>query len=81
VRMPAAFCPAGALVYLSALAAGLIMFLRPASVIAFQIKFYELINWRIQPISMPKEMRNTRIMGLLLILAPPAAIIYTLIPR
>jgi hypothetical protein len=47
---------------------GIFMFLQPAAVIKFQIKFYEKINWRIEPISMPKELRNTKFMGLFLVL-------------
>lgn len=47
--------------------AGIFLFLRPASAIEFQRRFYEKINWRIEPISMEKEKRNTKIMGLFLI--------------
>jgi len=32
-----------------------------------QRRFYLLINWRIEPVSMEKEIRNTRWMGLFLI--------------
>lgn len=39
----------------------------PQKVIALQQKFYTLINWRMEPISMPKEIRNTKWMGLFLI--------------
>jgi len=46
--------------------AGLFIFFNPALVIEIQRKFYEKINWRIEPISMKKEIRNTRIMGLFL---------------
>jgi hypothetical protein len=46
--------------------AGLFLFLNPALSIQIQKKFYEKINWRIEPISMPREIRNTKIMGLLL---------------
>ncbi|MDD5253071.1 MAG: hypothetical protein WC416_03610 [Candidatus Omnitrophota bacterium] len=51
------------------------MFFKPGAVIEFQRKFYEKINWRIEPISMPREVRNTKLMGLFLILAAPLAII------
>ncbi len=43
---------------------GLILFLKPACAIEMQRKFYEKINWKIEPISMPKEIRNTKIMGI-----------------
>ena len=46
--------------------AGLFIFFNPALIIEIQRKFYEKINWRIEPISMKKEIRNTRIMGLFL---------------
>ena len=46
---------------------GFFLFLNPASTIEIQKKFYEKINWRIEPISMQKEIRNTKIMGLFLI--------------
>ncbi len=47
---------------------GIFLIFKPASAIEIQRKFYALINWRIEPISMPKEIRSTRIMGLLLII-------------
>lgn len=46
---------------------GFFLILKPALVIEIQKKFYEKINWRIEPISVKKEIRNTRIMGLFLI--------------
>jgi len=46
---------------------GFVLFLNPAFAIEIQRRFYEKINWRIEPISMPKEIRNTKIMGLFLI--------------
>jgi len=46
---------------------GLFMLLRPASAIRIQQRFYAQINWRMEPISMGKEIRNTRLMGAFLI--------------
>jgi hypothetical protein len=43
------------------------MFLKPDLAIEMQRKFYATINWRIEPISMQKELRNTKIMGIFLI--------------
>ena len=57
------------------------MFFKPGAVIEFQRKFYEKINWRIEPISMPKEIRSTRLMGLFLVLATFLTIIYILNPH
>lgn len=45
---------------------GLFVFLNPSLTIEIQRKFYEKINWRMEPISMPKEIRNTKIMGIFL---------------
>jgi hypothetical protein len=39
------------------------MIKRPELAIEIQKRFYAKINWRIEPVSMPKEIRNTRIMG------------------
>lgn len=49
------------------MALGLFLFLRPSKAIDMQRKFYEMINWRIEPISMEREVRNTKMMGALLI--------------
>ncbi len=46
---------------------GIFIAANPVSAIEIQRKFYEKINWRIEPISIPKEIRNTRIMGWLLV--------------
>ena len=45
---------------------GVFLCLKPALAIKIQIKFYERINWRMEPVSMEKEIRNTKIMGLFL---------------
>ena len=46
----------------------------PERVIAFQQAFYLRINWRMEPVSMAKEIRNTRWMGLSLVLLGLAAL-------
>jgi len=58
---------------------GLFIFLKPELAIEIQKKFYEIINWRIEPISMPKEIRNTKIMGMFLVVLAIAAIAYSFI--
>ena len=40
----------------------------PKKIFEIQKKFYALINWRIEPISLEKEIRNTKLMGLFLFL-------------
>jgi len=57
------------------LAAGIFLVKKPQASIEIQKRFYAGINWKIEPISMPKEMRNTRLMGLFLI-ALSLAILY-----
>jgi len=41
----------------------LILILKPDFCIEMQKKFYRSINWNMEPVSMAKEIRNTRIMG------------------
>lgn len=38
----------------------------PKKILDAQIAFYKHVNWKMQPISMEKEVRNTRMMGLAL---------------
>jgi hypothetical protein len=65
--MPFSIPPLLILISLSSLIIGLFIFLKPALAIEIQKKFYAKINWHIEPISMQKEVRNTKIMGLFLI--------------
>jgi len=58
---------------------GAFIFLKPELTIEIQRKFYEKINWRIEPISMPKEIRNTKIMGISVVFITILAVIYFLI--
>ncbi len=50
----------------------------PQKIIKLQQKFYLLINWRMEPVSMAKEIRNTKIMGLFLIICDVLSIAYFL---
>ncbi|MDI6606613.1 MAG: hypothetical protein QME65_05690, partial [Candidatus Omnitrophota bacterium] len=58
---------------------GLFVFFKPNLTIEIQKKFYEKINWRIEPISMQKEIRNTKIMGGFLVIVAIITIIYSLV--
>ena len=58
------------------LAIGLFVFLKPKITIELQRRFYEKINWKIEPISMQKEIRNTKIMGLFLTAIVLLTIVY-----
>ena len=64
------------IVVLLSLWIGLFVYIKPQKAFEIQKKFYELINWRIEPISMEKEMRNTKIMGLFLIIFTLMSCVY-----
>jgi len=49
------------------LVAGLFVAAKPGLSIQIQQRFYARINWRMEPISMEKELYNTRFLGLFLI--------------
>ncbi len=61
---------------LIALMVGSYIYLNPELVIVLQKKFYALINWRMEPISIPKEIRNTKLMGAFLIVFTLMCAIY-----
>lgn len=67
------------LIFVAGVLIGLFLFLKPNSAIELQRQFYERINWRIEPISLAKEIRNTKIMGLFLIIISFTTITYMLI--
>jgi hypothetical protein len=39
------------------------LIIKPEFDIEIQRRFYARINWRIEPVSLEKELRNTRLMG------------------
>ena len=55
---------------------GLFLFKKPDMAIELQRKVYAMINWRIEPISMKKELFNTRLMGLFMFSLGVLAITY-----
>ena len=61
-----------------ATALGLFFYLRPRVAMEIQRKFYLSINWRMEPVNYPKEVRATQIMGLMLIFISITAVIYTI---
>lgn len=69
------------LFYIIGLFIGFFLVIKPALSIEIQQKFYAKINWKMEPISMPKEIRNTRIMGWLLIILLLAILVFILAPR
>ena len=52
------------------------MVFKPQLAIEIQQRFYAKINWKIEPISMEKEIRNTRIMGGFLIVVLIVTLIF-----
>ena len=60
------------------IAIGSTMIIKPSLAIEIQKRFYARINWRIEPISMAKELRNTKLMGLLLLTFAIATLIFAL---
>jgi uncharacterized BrkB/YihY/UPF0761 family membrane protein len=57
---------------------GLFIFFNPSQAIEIQRRFYEKINWRIEPISMQKEISNTKIMGIFLFILSVITLIFTI---
>lgn len=49
-------------------ALGVALLAAPKWVIEAQIRFYRCINWKMEPLSWEKEIRNTRFMGALALL-------------
>jgi len=47
---------------------GLFIFYAPQKTFDIQKSFYRRINWNIEPISLKKEIRNTKIMGVFLVI-------------
>jgi hypothetical protein len=60
------------------LCVGFLMLINPALAIEIQRRFYEKINWNIEPISVSIEIRNTRIMGGFIIIIVIAALFFVL---
>jgi hypothetical protein len=62
-----------------ALFIGFFLAFNPRLTIELQRRFYAKINWRIEPISMSKEIRNTRLMGGFLIILTIATLLIVII--
>ena len=58
---------------------GLLLYTQPLRMFEIQRRFYAKINWRIEPISIEKEIRNTKAMGVFLMLFVAGALTYYLI--
>ena len=52
---------------------------KPRKVIDLQIAAYRPFNWKPEPISMEKEIRNTRLMGLAVLVLGVVTLVYILV--
>jgi hypothetical protein len=57
---------------------GSLLFFKPSRAIELQRRFYEKINWRMEPINLPRELKSTKFMGLLLFVVGIATVVYIL---
>ena len=64
------------LIAIVSLGFGIFIYCRPLEIFEIQRKFYAIINWRIEPISLEKEVRNTKVMGLFLVVFVVLASVY-----
>ena len=62
-----------------AIAFGALVAWKPKKTIDIQISIYRPLNWKIEPISMEKEIRNTRIMGMALLIVGVISLVYILL--
>jgi len=70
------FLPIFILFSIFGIAIGFFLTFNPQLAIELQRRFYARINWQIEPISMSKEIRNTRLMGVFLILLGIATLVF-----
>ncbi len=72
------FCTQLTLTVIAIVFGGLIAW-KPKKTIDIQIALYRPFNWKIEPISMEKEIKNTRIIGLAAFVVGALSLIYILI--
>ena len=65
-------------IVVAAIIFGALVAWKPKKTIAIQTALYRPFNWRLEPISMEKEIRNTRIMGLTVLILGVLSLIYIL---
>jgi hypothetical protein len=72
---------ASLLLSLAGIAVGLFLARRPKRVIELQQASYLKLNWKIEPVSLSKELRNTRRIGIFLLILSAATLTYSLARR
>jgi len=55
---------------------GVFLYTAPSMAIELQKKFYRSLNWNIEPISMEKEIKNTKRMGSFLVIFVAICCVY-----
>ena len=63
------------------LGVGVLYSSRPELAIEWQRRAYAAFNWRLEPISLEKELRNMKVMGRILIVISMATIIYIIVNK
>ncbi|UCG35295.1 MAG: hypothetical protein JSW17_00405 [Candidatus Omnitrophota bacterium] len=63
------------------LGVGILYSSRPEVAIEWQRRAYEACNWRLEPISLEKELRNMKNMGKFLVLLSMATIVYIIVNK
>ena len=58
---------------------GALLAWKPKKTIDIQTALYRPFNWKLEPISMEKEIKNTRIMGLVVLILGTLSLIYILL--
>lgn len=66
-------------IFVIGMAFGALLMWQPRKVIEVQIALYRPFNWKIEPISMEKEIRNTRIMGMVVFILGVISLIYIIL--
>jgi hypothetical protein len=70
------YIPVTIICIIAGIIVGVLVYFYPVSVMKFQVKFYEKINWRIEPISLQKEFKRTKYSGLYLVFLCLLASVY-----
>ncbi|UCD55119.1 MAG: hypothetical protein JSV93_06325 [Candidatus Omnitrophota bacterium] len=65
-------------VFVIAMVFGTLIMWKPRKVIEIEIAVYRAFNWKIEPISMEKEIRNTRSTGAIVFIFGIAALLYVM---
>ncbi|MDP2924543.1 MAG: hypothetical protein Q8O30_12650 [Candidatus Omnitrophota bacterium] len=85
LKLPAKCCCFGAvicpfciqlMIVVIAIVFGALVAWKPRKTIDIQIAIYRPFNWKLEPISMEKEIKNTRIMGLTVLILGILSLIY-----